>query len=118
MLARLIGDADVARAKAFENERCSIPRHLRAPATQSNDGGDGQWIISSRSLSSGAHSRDPLASKKKLGPGKVIGTTKAVIARLDRAIQGGFNWSSQHSSKGGCDEEISRPASRGPAREL
>lgn len=32
---------------------------------------------------------------------------KAVVARLDRAIQGEFNRSSQHFSKGGCDEEIS-----------
>jgi hypothetical protein len=31
---------------------------------------------------------------------------KAVVARLDRAIQGGFNRSSQHLSIGGCDEEI------------
>ena len=30
---------------------------------------------------------------------------KTVIARLDRATQGGFKRSSQHSSKGGCDEE-------------
>jgi hypothetical protein len=72
---------------------------------------------------------------------------KTVVARLDRAIQyaaasrldttvsgilGGFNRSSQHFSKRGCDEEIqasfgsvcassfaiARPASRGTAREL
>jgi hypothetical protein len=54
------------------------------------------------------------------------------IARLDRATQGGFNRSSQHFSKGGCDEgiqaafgsvcassfAIARPDSRGPAGEL
>jgi hypothetical protein len=57
--------------------------------------------------------------------------TPAVIARLDRATQGGFNRSSQHFRKGGCDEEIqafgsvcasnlavARAASRGPAGEL
>jgi hypothetical protein len=38
-----------------------------------------------------------------------------VIARLDRAIQGGFNRSSQHFSEGGCDGEFcaSRPAAGG-----
>ena len=52
-----------------------------------------------------------------------------VIARLDRATQGGFNRSSQHFSKGGCDEAaqssgsvcnsaITKAASRGAAREL
>jgi len=38
--------------------------------------------------------------------GQITTHAQAVIARLDRATQGGFNRSSQHSSKGGCDEEI------------
>jgi hypothetical protein len=51
--------------------------------------------------------------------------------RLNWRSQGGFNRSSQHFSKGGCDEEVqafgsecaskfatARPASRGTAREL
>jgi len=55
----------------------------------------------------------------------------SLIHHSDRGVQGGFNRSSQHSAKGGCDEEIqafgsvcasgfaiARPASRGTAREL
>ena len=51
-----------------------------------------------------------------------------VVPRLDRGIQGGFNRSSQHFSKGGCDEWIqtrfgpdcatTRAASEGTAGEL
>lgn len=55
-----------------------------------------------------------------------------LIHHSDRGVQGGFNRSSQHSSKRGCDEEIqaafgsvcasgfeiARPSSRGTAGEL
>jgi hypothetical protein len=72
------------------------------------------------------------SSVPALAPTLMDETNAAVIARLDRATQGGFNRSSQHSSKGGCDEEIqaafgsvcasgvaiARPDCRGPAGEL
>jgi hypothetical protein len=44
-----------------------------------------EWIASSRSLSSGAHSRDPLAPRND--GLKTRHTHSLVIARLDRAIQ-------------------------------
>ena len=56
---------------------------------------------------------------------------RQALGIFDRGVLGGFNRSSQHFSKGGCDEEIqafgsvcasgfaiARPASRGTAREL